>query len=137
MSRPERPSYGEDGKPIPAGWIAERFSTTDVHLPGTFWNASTPWCQTALMLFCLEVPSLYVVTDQAFVHAFDTILVDAVHADSNRLELTVTNPTAFPARYQLMQETSADLTKPLPPFHFTKFMPVNLAPGQTTTFALK
>jgi hypothetical protein len=137
MSRPGRPSYGEDGKQIPAGWIAERFSTTDVHLPGTFWNASTPWCQTALMLFCLEVPSLYAVTDQVFVYAFDTIIVNRVKADSNRLELTVTNPTAFPARYHLMRETSADLASPLPPFHFLKFTPLDLGPGQTTTILLE
>ena len=79
MSRPERPSFGEDGKPIPAGWIAERFSITDVHLPATFWNASTPWCQTALMLFCLEMPSLYVVPDRAIARAFDTIVASGKH----------------------------------------------------------
>ncbi len=136
MARPERPSYGEDGTLIPAGWIAERFSTPDVHMPGVFWKASTPWCQTAMMLTCLELPSLYVVADRAFVCAFDTIRVEAVQTGLHGLELTVTNPTDFPARYTVMLETSAELKKPLPEFHFGKFMPFDFQPHETRLITL-
>jgi hypothetical protein len=136
MARPERPSFGEDGSLIPDGWIAERFSSTDVHMPGTFWKASTPWCQTAMLLTCLEIPSLYVVTDRAFVHAFDTVRVDAVRAVSDGLELTLTNPTDFPACYKIMRETSAELATPLPEFHFTKFEAFDFRPHETRAFTL-
>jgi hypothetical protein len=131
MARPDRPSYGEDGSLIPDGWIAERFSTTDVHMPGAFWEASTPWCQTAMLLTCLEIPSLYVVTDRAFIYAFDTVRVDAVRTLGDELELTVTNPTDFPARYQVFRETSGELATPLPAFHFTKFEVFDFQPHET------
>lgn len=131
MARPERPSYGEDGSLIPAGWIAERFSTTDVHMPGVFWKASTPWCQTALMLACLELPGLYVVTDRAFVYALDAVRVDAVERQTDGLRLTLTNPTEFPARYALMAESSADQLRPLPQFHFSGFSFLDFQAGET------
>jgi hypothetical protein len=130
-SRPERPSHGEDGGMIPPGWIAERYSTTDVHMPGTFWKASTPWCQTAMLLTCLEIPSLHVLTDQGIVHAFDTIRVDDVRATGGVLRLTVTNPTSFPARYKVMAESTGDMTRPLPHFHFTRFKTCDFQPNET------
>jgi len=131
ISRPERPSYGEDGRQIPDGWLAERFSTTDVHMPATFWNASTPWCQTAMLLTCLEIPSLHVLTDTGVVHAFDTIRVDEVRRMGDGLRLTVTNPTSFPARYTVMWETSQNLAKPLQLHHFTRFDSFDLKPNET------
>jgi hypothetical protein len=136
VARPERPSFGEDGSLIPAGWIAERFSTTDVHLPGAFWKASTPWCQTALLLTCLEIPSLHVVADRGVVHAFDAVRVEAVHPADGGLALTLTNPTAFPARYSVWRETTKDLDRPCPAFAFMDFAFFDFQPNQTRTVTL-
>lgn len=136
VARPERPSYGEDGSLIPAGWIAERYSTTDVHMPGAFWKASTPWCQTALLLTCLEIPSLYVVADRGLVQAFDTVRVEEVRTGDGGLTLTVTNLTAFPARYSVLRETSDDLARPLPEFHFSRFVFFDVPPNETRTLRL-
>ncbi len=131
MSRPERPSHGEDGDLIPPGWIAERYSTTDVHMPGAFWKASTPWCQTAMLLACLEIPSLYVLPDAGLVHAFDTVRVDGTRSHDDGLHLTVTNPTSFPARYKVLVESTGDLAKPLPLFHFESFESHDFGPHET------
>jgi len=136
MARPERLSLGEDGSPIPAGWIAERFSTTDVHMPASFWKASTPWCQTAMMLTCLEIPSVYIVADRKLVYAFDTIRVNSVKTGNNSVQLTVTNPTEFPAKYKVMLETAGELDKPLPLFHFERFRSFDFQPNETRTITI-
>ena len=52
---------------------------------------------------------------------------------SNKLSLVLTNPTAFPARYRILKETGAAMAKPLPPFAYTTFLPLDLGPGETTT----
>lgn len=136
MGRPDRPSFGEDGKPIPPGWIAERFSTSDVHMPGTFWNTTTPWCQTAMMLACLEIPSLYVIVDQGLIFALDTIRVDEIVTTRDGLQVTLTNPTSFPARYQVMCEESGAMAKPLPCFHFQNFQSYDFKPDETRVISM-
>jgi hypothetical protein len=55
---------------------------------------------------------------------------------SNTFVLPLTNPTDYPACYRLRCETSADLTKPLPPLHFDSSSAVDPAAGESRTIEL-
>jgi len=119
---------------MPSGLIAERFNTTDVYNMGgvgEFWIHSTTWCMTTLMLICLEIPSLYMVTDREFVYPLDTVEVGDVRREDDGLDVQLTNPTDFPATYTVLADKTADGLKPLPEFFFERFECFEFAPRET------
>ena len=72
---------------------------------------STIWVETALMLTVAELPGIYLRTDTGRLEVFDHI--DAVwNADAKTL--TLTNPTKFDAKVQVLAEDSAQTKSPLP-----------------------
>ena len=134
VGRPELRKQFPGTRQMSDGWIAERFSTTDMFAiggVGEFWNTSTPWCATTLMLICLEIPSLYVVTDRRFVYPFDTVQVGAVHRRDDGLDVSLSNPTDFPAAYTVLVDKSRDGLKPLPEFFFERFQRFDFARRET------
>ncbi|MCX6998204.1 MAG: hypothetical protein NTV49_14245 [Kiritimatiellaeota bacterium] len=134
VGRPELRRQFPGTKPMNDGWIAERLNTTDMfNLTGfgEFWNASTPWCMTTLMLICLEIPSLYVAADRPFVYPFDTVQVGAVQRRDGGLDVALSNPTDFPATYTVLMDKSRDGVKPLPEFFFEHFQRFDFAPRET------
>jgi len=134
VGRPELRKQFPGTRQMPAGLIAERFNTTDMYNftgPGEFWIHSTTWCMTTLMLICLEIPSLYVVTDRQFVHPFDTVEVGEVRRGDGGLDLSLTNPTDFPATYTVLADKTTDGAEPLPEFFFERFERFEFAPRET------
>jgi hypothetical protein len=86
---------------------------------------------TTLMLICQEIPSLYVVADRQFVYPFDTIQVGAVHRRDNGLDVSLSNPTDFPATYTVLLDKSRNGVKPLPEFFFERFQRFDFASRET------
>ena len=134
VGRPELRKQYPGTRQMSDGLIAERFNTTDVYNiggVGEFWNTSTAWCATTLMLICLEIPSLYAVTDRKFVYPLDTIEVGDVRRRDDGLDVSLSNPTDFPATYTVLADKTVDGLKPLPEFFFERFQQFEFAPRET------
>lgn len=72
---------------------------------------STIWVETALMLTVAEVPGVYLRTDTGRLEIFDHVTGSW---DTASKTLTLTNPTAFPAKVQVLVENAATAAVPLP-----------------------
>lgn len=130
VSRPDRPIQVPDGRALPSGWINERVNTSDWdHNVGGIFYGST-WCEVALMLTAVELPSVYAQPDTGTLACLDHL--EAVWLDSTHTALRMTNPTRFPARVRCLVETSAEATaKPFGPAAALALAELALAPGET------
>jgi hypothetical protein len=97
-----------------SGMMCERVNLSDwEEQEGVGGNifGSTIWVETALMLTVAELPGIYLRTDTGRLEIFDHI--DAVwNADAKTL--TLSNPTKFDAKVQVLAENSAQTKSPLP-----------------------
>lgn len=72
---------------------------------------STIWVETALMLTVAEVPGVYLRADTGRLEIFDHVTGSW---DAATKTLTLGNPTAFPAKVQVLVENAATAAAPLP-----------------------
>jgi len=72
---------------------------------------STIWVETALMLTVAEVPGVYLRTDTGRLEVFDHVTASW---DAASKTLTLSNPTAFPAKVQVLAEDASLAAAPLP-----------------------
>ena len=72
---------------------------------------STIWVETALMLTVAEVPGVYLRTDTGRLEIIDHVTGSW---DAASKTLTLSNPTAFPAKVQVLVENAATAAAPLP-----------------------
>ena len=101
LSTPYRPIEG-----MKLGWMSERASTTDwLEGIGQLMYGST-WAETSLMLTYIEIPGIYIVTDQDFVFAFDHIDTKIISKTQENLEIEISNPTIAPAKIKIFVEKS-------------------------------
>jgi hypothetical protein len=111
LSREDRPIRSWDGRDLPAGWVNERVNLSDWE--GRDWVGAvfhgSCWSEVALMLTSLEIPGLYVQPDTGYVCALDHIDVHVDAHEQVQLIITVTNPTAFPAKILIFIENESDM----------------------------
>lgn len=72
---------------------------------------STIWVETALMLTVAELPGVYLRTDTGRLEVFDHV---EASWDAASKTLTLCNPTAFPAKVQVLAEDASLAAAPLP-----------------------
>ena len=125
VSRPDRPIHDKAGRPLPFGWINERVNTSawDNNVGGVF-HGST-WAEVSLLLTTLELPGVYVRPDLGRVWCLDH--VEATLTPDGAL--TLSNPTAFPARVRVLVENNNVASRPLPPYWFASAEMIDLPAG--------
>lgn len=132
VSSLERPIRADDGRDLLPGWINERVNLSDWESPGrgpgeVFYGSC--WCATTLLLTELEMPGVYVQPQTGLVACADHVL-----ADLGGGRLTVTNPTAYPARLRILVDD--DPRRPLGELWWRKAIRLRLDPGETQSLAL-
>lgn len=115
---PARIGWGHPGKShLPEGWICERVNTTP------WWGeplgeqaAYSCWCEVAMLLTWNDLPGVYAQPDSGVIANFDH--VRASWSTAERTSLTISNPTAYPARVKIFSETAGEArSTPLPVNH--------------------
>jgi hypothetical protein len=118
VSRADRPlsvSTAEAGggrRDNPVGWINERVNSSrwDSANVGGVKASSSAWCEVALALTAMELPSVYVDRDSGTATVLDH--VECVAGDGAG-EMTLRNPTAYDASVWVLAETGAQRKVPL------------------------
>lgn len=130
VSREDRPVHAPEGRALPPGWINERINTGDWdHNVGGVFYGST-WCEVALLLAGVELPSVYAQPDTGVLVCLDHL--EAAWAEPDRAALRVRNPTRFGARARLLVETADEARRrPLGPADVLALPVIELAPGET------
>jgi len=101
ISRPDR-RIGEP--PMPSGFVNERVNTSDWNEPvGEIFFGST-WAETACALMATELPGIYLRTDLGRAWELDHVRLTAWSERNGRVELTLNNPTRYPAAVRVVVE---------------------------------
>lgn len=96
LSREDRPIG-----PLPTGWICERVNTSDWELGGIGLGdvfKGSCWCESSLLLSCVELPSILVHPLTRTIRCFDHLEIVELAWSDDAVRLTLHNPTAFDAR---------------------------------------
>ncbi|MEX6689529.1 hypothetical protein QTN47_18620 [Danxiaibacter flavus] len=96
---------------------------------GNFINTRNSWTETNGMLMALELPGIYLQTDQKKLYVFDHVTAKIVSSDASGTTLAVNNPTAYDASVSIFAETKAMSQKPLSYTAFTKWPKVLVKAG--------
>lgn len=80
---------------------------------GNFIHTRNSWTETNGMLMALELPGIYVISDQSTYYVFDHITATIIKKDNKGLVMELHNPTAYDARVAIMSETSVEAKHPL------------------------
>ena len=94
---------------------------------------STIWVETALMLTVAELPGVYVRTDNGRLEIFDHVTGSW---DTASKTLTLGNPTAFPAKVQVLVENAATAAAPLPLEILSRCRAVEVPAGGSVSVAV-
>jgi len=139
----QMPQYlGDPAKPLgklPAGWVSERINTTDWDGPdgiGKVLPIST-WAETSLMLTAVELPGLYVRSEEGLFCAFDNVRVEKTRETRQILSLRVTNPTTKDADIVVWEENKETLSKPLGALELKKARHVLLKAGESVNLEFR
>lgn len=89
---------------MPPGWINERVSTTDWFEGIGEIKAGSTWAETAMMLTTVELPSIYVDAELKTCYTFDHLKAEIVKVGAKKVQLKVTNPTKFNAKFKVIVE---------------------------------
>jgi hypothetical protein len=115
----------------PDGQITERLTYCDADSRGSRGSGSTGWNELNGFLMALELPSIYVRTDEGKVFVFDHILVRDVHRSADCVTVTLSNPTSFPASIAIFGEAAEQAARPLGYTAFVNWPHVELHPGES------
>lgn len=96
---------------------------------GNFINTRNSWTETNGMLMALELPGIYLQTDQKKLYVFDHVTAKITAADASGFTLSVNNPTAYDASVSIFAETKAMSQIPLSYTAFTKWPKVLIKAG--------
>ncbi|MDD8027097.1 MAG: C45 family autoproteolytic acyltransferase/hydrolase [Acidobacteriota bacterium] len=90
------------------GVISERVNLSDWEGPsnvgGNISWGSVSWCEVAVMLTAVEIPSLYINPAKKLVYAFDHLEVKAAPGRGGRMEVEVRNPTSYPSTFTVFAD---------------------------------
>ncbi|MFZ4507611.1 MAG: hypothetical protein ACOYON_07950 [Fimbriimonas sp.] len=110
LSRPDQPIFE-----LPSGQMCERVNTCDWETPDIGVGEGFPfgcWCEVSMLLTYAEVPGVYLETDTGAMWVMDHIQATATRHDDG-WNLSLTNPTAFPARVSILAESADRRAQPL------------------------
>ena len=131
LSRADRPV----GR-MPTGWMTERVNTSDwLEGVGEIFEGSC-WCEVSCMLTYMEVPGLYIQPDTGFVCAIDHVEARVERHENGQIEVSVTNPTRFPAAVRTLVENSVATQKPLGQNGLWSCPLLEIGPGETLTMVI-
>lgn len=80
---------------------------------GNFIYTRNSWTETNGMLMALELPGIYVISDQSKYYVFDHITATIIKKENKGLVMELYNPTAYDASVAIMSETSQEAKHPL------------------------
>lgn len=123
----------------PNGRIIERLTYCDANMRGDRGdgNDSTGWNELAGAMMALEIPGIYVRTDEDRIYVFDHVEARIVRSDNKKTVLSITNPTPFDASVSLLAENAADVSTPLPPVAFTGWRKIAVKSGETVSCVIR
>lgn len=98
---------------------------------GNFIYTRNSWTETNGVLMALELPGIYVLSDQSTCYVFDHVEAKIIKKDTKGLVLELHNPTAYDANVSVMAETSADAKRPLGYTAFLHWPKVPVKAGET------
>ena len=111
MSRSDRPV----GSSID-GYISERVNLSDWEGAGSVGGnigGSNPWVESAVLGTCIEIPGLYIRSDEELVYPIDHIETEIVDSNLIAMKVQLTNSTIFDANVSVLAETQEQAKSPL------------------------
>lgn len=124
----------------PNGFISERLTYCDAELRGTRGlggEGGNGWNELNGCLMALELPGIYVRTDEDRIFAFDHVDVVMKKADDKEIILSITNTTSYDAEISILSENAADVKQPLPSVAFVNWKTVKVKAGKTIYYRIK
>lgn len=123
----------------PNGKISERLTYCDSDHRGSRADGwETGWNETNGALMALEIPSIYIRTDNGKLYVFDHVTAQIIHDDKKEITLRITNPTEFDAQITLLAENKRQANLPLGDNAFLKWdNKITIKAGQSTTYTLR
>ena len=116
------------------GTSMERIQPTDADGKGSIGvilKTTNGWTEDNGMLMALEVPGIYVQTDQDVLYTFDHLETTLVERKEGRVTLRIKNPTRFDAVTTLFAERAAVAKKPLGYCNFPSWQKISVKAGET------
>lgn len=98
---------------------------------GNFINTRNSWTETNGMLMAIEIPGIYVNTDQKKMFVFDHVKAELLSSDASGMIIQLQNPTTYEANVAVMAETQKESLKPLNYTAFLKWPKVMVKSGET------
>ncbi|RXJ74287.1 hypothetical protein CS022_04340 [Veronia nyctiphanis] len=116
LSRKDNPIVTMTGEVLQEGTIHECIQTGDWSgPPGEIpYEYPTSWTEVANLLSIVELPGIYLVTDEQRLFTFDHLDVVISGSDESSIELSITNPTQYDSHTRLLAESSEQRKVPLP-----------------------
>lgn len=98
----------------PNGKITERLTYCDADSRGSRLDGGkTGWNETNGVLMSLEIPGIYVRTDNGSFYVFDHVEAKLIKQNDKRLLFQITNPTDYDATVTIFSENAGDVTSSL------------------------
>lgn len=111
METPGRPTTG-----MGVGSSMERIQLSDAEGKGEIGqilHTSNGWTEGNGMLMAIEIPGIYVQTDQKTLYVFDHVTAKILAHNSSTLTLSIANPTRFDATVAILAENTQEAKQPL------------------------
>ncbi|MBB2147382.1 hypothetical protein [Pedobacter gandavensis] len=104
---------------------------------GNYINTRNSWTETNGMLMALELPGIYLNTDQQKLYVFDHVKAEILSGNSSGTTIQLHNPTAYDPEVSMMAETENQAKKPLGYTAFLKWPKVKLKAGESLKIQVK
>ena len=115
----------------PGGYTNERLTYCDADSRGERGSGVTGWNELNGILMAMEIPGIYLRTDDPEIYVFD-----AVEVKRTGTTLQITNPTAFAATVSVFAESAAQAAKPQGITAFLNWLKITLKAGETKRFTV-
>ena len=83
------------------------------------------------MLMAMEIPGIYLQTDKNELYVFDQVEAKVLNRNPHRVQLSISNKTAYDAEVSIFAETSKQAKKPLGYVDFAQWPKANVKAGTT------
>ncbi len=113
----------------PGGEITERLTFCDADSRGSRGGGSTGWCELNGILMAMELPGIYVRTDQDRMFVFDHVEAEVVQRDPAGVTLKISNPTRYDAQVSILAENESQARRPLGVAGFLAWPKYGIKPG--------
>lgn len=122
----------------PNGQITERLTYCDADSRGSRGDGGkTGWNETNGALMALEIPGIYLRTDEARMYVFDHIKASVTKNTPKEIVLSVTNPTQYDAEVSLLCEDKKQAALPLGSNAFLNWKKIKVKAGKTVSYSIK